>query len=258
MAKVHTELSRRSLLETAAGVLLISSLNVRSAWARGRPTVMDAWARDVVRLKEELRAGRVDVLAWQQGIEHANRSVPVNEISAYLDVDALTREFTYSSSLAEARDPVLPAEVIGEAGMHRWFVRVFGLRRGGAIIPHVHNNMVSAHLVISGVFHARTHNRVQDLPKSVVLRPTRDGRIRVGDVISMSDRRDNQHWLIAQEDRSMTFDVGIVGVPASWTYGHEANTYNMIYVDPTVPAELDGTIVAPTMTWEAASAKFAA
>ena len=55
----------------------------------------------------------------------------------------------------------------------------------------------------------------------------------------------------------MTFDVGVVALPASWPYGLQANKYNMIYVDPTVPPESDGTIVAPTLTWEQASAKFA-
>jgi hypothetical protein len=91
-----------------------------------------------------------------------------------------------------------------------------------------------------------------------VLRPTQDGEIGVGDIISMSDRRDNQHWLVAQRDRSMTFDVGIVGLPASWSYGHEANAFNMIFVDPTAPLERDGTILAPILNFDQAREKFAA
>ena len=51
------------------------------------------------------------------------------------------------------------------AGIERpWFIRFFGMRKGGAIIPHVHNNMVSSHLVIDGQFHARTFDRMVDLP----------------------------------------------------------------------------------------------
>jgi len=250
-------MDRRSLIETAAATLLLSAISPVAAWAGGRPAAMDRWARELVGAKDDLQAGRLDVLAWQDRIERLNRSVPVSEITAYLDVEALTHGFGYDSNLAEARDPILPPDIVGAAGMKRWFVRVFGLRRGGAIIPHVHNNMVSAHLVISGAFHARTHDRLQDLPDAVVLRPTRDARVETGGVISMSDRRDNQHWLLAEADRSMTFDVGIVGLPASWSYGQTANRTNMIYVDPTLPLQRDGTVVAPTMTWEAASAKFA-
>lgn len=250
-------LSRRGLIETVTGALLLNAIAHTAAWAGGRPAAMDAWARALVGLKEDLRSGKIDVLGWQAGVERLNRSVPVDDLARYLDVDVLTRAFTYESALAEARDPVLPPEIVGKAGMRRWFVRVFGLRRGGAVIPHVHNNMVSAHLVISGSFHARTHDRERDLADAVVLRPTHDGLITVGDVVSMSDRRNNQHWMIAQEDRSMTFDVGVVALPASWRYGLKANDYNMIYVDPTVRPQRDGTIVAPTLDWETASARFA-
>ncbi len=56
----------------------------------------------------------------------------------------------------------------------------------------------------------------------------------------------------------MTFDVGILNVPPSWRYGHEANAYHMIFVDPTVAAERDGTILAPILSFEQAGAKFAA
>jgi hypothetical protein len=249
---------RRGLLSTIAGSLAISALTAPSAWARGRPEALDAWARRLVGLKDDLRGGRIDVVAWQQAVEQLNASVPVRELVDYLDVDALVRRFTYASALAEAADPALPPEIVSKAGMHGWFVRVFGLRRGGAIVPHVHNEMVSAHLVIAGSFRARTHDRLRDLPDAILLRPTRDGVLETGEVISMSDRRDNGHWLVALEDRSMTFDVGVLGLPPSWAYGRQANKYNMIYVDPTVTPERDGTIAAPVLTFEAAAAKFAA
>ena len=45
------------------------------------------------------------------------------------------------------------------------------MKKGGAIIPHVHNNMVSSHLVVDGQFHARTFDRMVDLPTKRVGRP---------------------------------------------------------------------------------------
>ena len=117
--------------------------------------------------------------------------------------------------------------------------------------------MVSAHLVISGRFHVRTHDRLRDLDDAVVLRQTRDEALGVGGVLSMSDRRDNQHWMVALEDRAMTFDVGVLDLPASWDYGLPANRYSMIFVDPDRPPQRDGTIVAPVLSFEQAVAKFA-
>jgi hypothetical protein len=249
--------TRRDVLATSAAAVLIAALGGTRAWAGGRPAAMDAWARRVVSIKDDLQAGRIDVREWQSRIEAANRSVPVDDLVRTLDIDAITRRFAYPSLLADVADPVLPKDLLGPSGMNGWFVRVFGMRRGGAIIPHVHNNMVSAHLVISGSFHARTHDRIKDLDDAVVLHPTRDGALKRGEIISMSDQKDNQHWLVAREDRSLTFDVGVVDMKASWPYGLKANEYNMIFVDPTRAPERDGTIVAPILTFKEAVAKFA-
>jgi hypothetical protein len=257
-AQEPADQGRRDLLATAAATLLIGALARREAWAGGRPAAMETWARNVVALKDELRSGRIGVLDWQTRIEALNRSVPHSDLSAWLDIDALTRDFRYPSLLADVADPVLPADIVGEAGMCGWFVRVFGMRRNGAIIPHVHNHMVSAHLVVSGAFRARTHDRVRDFDDAVQLRQTSDAELRPGEILSMSDRRDNQHWLVALEDRSMTFDVGILGIPPSWNYGLTANRNNMIFVDPDRAPERDGTIVAPVLTFDQARAKFAA
>lgn len=252
----HTD--RRALLATLSATLLIAGCSRPVLWSGGAPADLDQWSRQLVALKDQLRHGSIDVLQWQREVEQLNGNVPVEELVRYLDADRLTAGFAYDSALAETADPVLSPEIVGAAGMRGWFIRIFGLRQGGAVIPHVHNGMVSSHLVINGSFHARTHDRVEDLPDTVRLRTTRDGLLRMGQVISMSDRRDNQHWLVAQQDRSMTFDVGIVNVAPSWRYGHEANEYHMIFVDPTVTPERDGTILAPIISFDQAAAKFAA
>ena len=124
-------------------------------------------------------------------------------------------------------------------------------------IPHVHNHMVSAHLVVSGSFHVRTHDRVRDLADAVVLRPSQDRITARGDVITMSDQKDNQHWMVAPPDRSMTFDVGVVDLPASYRYAMKAEAYNMIYVDADRRPEQGGLVIAPRLTFEQCAKKYA-
>src|SRR5262249_50277369 len=135
-------------------------------------------------------------------------AIAPQELIAALDIDQVSARFSYPTSLANYADPILPPEILGASSMDGWFFRVFGMRRGGGLLPHVHNNMVSAHLVLSGSFHVRTHERLRDLDDAVVLFPVRDSVLRPGDVLSMSDARENQHWLRALEDRSMTLDIG--------------------------------------------------
>ena len=251
--------TRRGLLESIAGVVALGALGGCTAYRAptARPMDLRGWTEEAVALKDALRNGTIDVLQWQDSIERLNRQVSASELVEWLDIDDLTRDFSYSGKLADVVDPVLPAEVIGAGGMKGWFVRVFGLAETGAIVPHVHNNMVSAHMVIEGTVRARTHDRIRDLEDAILLQPTFDGVLARGDVISMSDKRNNQHWMIAEGGRARTFDVGVVGVPASWDYGHEAGSYNMIYIDPSVAPERNGTIIAPIIDWDTAVARFA-
>ena len=153
-----------------------------------------------------------------------------------------------------------PQEILAAAGLPErpWFVRVFGIRKGGAIIPHVHNQMVSAHLVVDGSFHVRTHDRVHDLDDAIVLKPTRDAVYGVGEILSMSEVRNNQHWLVALEPRSLTFDVGVVDIARARTdLTIPANEYNMIFVDVDRPPETSGLVVAPVMTFKECAKKYA-
>jgi hypothetical protein len=248
---------RRFLQGAAAGAVLLAALAGSRAWARGRPEPRVRWTRELVDLNERLARGELAVTDWQARIERLNTSVAVDDLVAWLDIDRLVREFRYPTRLADVADPLLPADLVSPGAHRAWFVRVFGMRRDGAVIPHVHNHMVSAHLVVSGAFHARTHDRLRDLDDAVVLKPSIDRRLARGDIISMSDRRDNQHWLVALEDRSITFDVGVVDLAASWPYRLAANRYNMIFVDADAKPQADGLVVAPVMSFEACAAKYA-
>jgi hypothetical protein len=253
---VRDVLRRELLGGVCAATILLGCLRRSRAWRGGQPEELDRWARAVVAANDRVSRGELDVVGWQREIARLHATIELPALIRYLDLERLTREFRYRSNLAETADPALPAGIAGP-GPRRWFVRVFGLRRGGAIIPHVHNAMVSAHLVVAGSFHARTHDRVRDLEDAVVLRPSIDRALAIGDLLTMSDRRDNQHWLVAREERSLTFDVGVVDVAPSWRYGLPANRFNMIFVDADRRPEADGTIVAPTMTFERCAAKYA-
>ncbi len=250
-----TNPDRRELMATAAAALLIGAVSAPSAWAGARPRDLEQWARSLADLNREVHAGRISVTQWQAQVARLNTSVPLPELTRYLDVEQVTRDFHYPTRLADHADPVLPAAVAGDK--HGWFIRIFGMRKGGAVIPHVHNEMVSAHLVISGGFHARTFDRVQDLKDAVVLKPSINRALRPGEIITMSDVRDNAHWLDATSDRSMTFDVGVVNTPPARTYGLKANDYNMIFVDAGRRPERNGLVIAPVMSFDDCAKKYA-
>ncbi len=256
-------LHRRQFFAAFAAGAAAYTLCRSQAIAGGVPNALDQWAQGVADLNRDLAAGRIPLTAWQDQMAALDMGIDLASLRSYLDFERLTAAMTFPEKLAQTADPKFP-EQINVAGIERaWFIRFFGMRRGGAIIPHVHNNMVSAHLVLDGQFHARTFDREADMPDpsgdSVMLRPKLDDTLKPGQMITMSDDRDNCHWLVSEADRSFTFDVGVVDLSKSRLYTLPANKYSMIFVDP-IAEEQDGygLVRAPVISFEDCAAKFAA
>jgi hypothetical protein len=249
--------TRRTVLqELAVAVPLLAAWRTGALAAVAR-SALDPWARNVVALNRGLASGEVGLSYWQDHIAALNTSVPVGEVVRYLDIDRLTEHFAYPGRLAQTANLHFPAAIEVKGVARPWFLRVFAMREGGAVIPHAHNNMVSAHLVVHGNFHARTFDRVGDEKDALILRKSQDRLLSPGEIITMSDDRDNAHWLIAQRNKSMTFDIGMVNISDTRQYLVPANEYSMIYVDPTHKPQRDGTIRAPVISFEQAAKKFA-
>ncbi|HEY2071496.1 MAG TPA: hypothetical protein VGG48_18195 [Rhizomicrobium sp.] len=250
--------TRRSVLQDLAiAVPFLAAWRTDALAAPGR-SALDGWARKVVALNRGLAAGEIGLSYWQDQIAVLNAGVPVGEVVRYLDIDQLTAHFTYPDKLAQTANLHFPATVDVKGVARPWFLRTFAMREGGAIIPHAHNNMVSAHLVVHGNFHARTYDRVRDERDALMIRPSQNRLLSPGEIITMSDDRDNIHWLVSQRKGSMTFDIGMTNVSDTRQYVVPANEYSMIYIDPAHKPERDGLIRAPVITFEQSVKKFAA
>jgi len=257
-----TQITRRSAFATFAATATLYAV-ARSGALAATPRALDRWAQDVSDLNRDLAAGRIALVEWQDRIAAFHAGVDLNDLRAYLDFDRLTQAMTFPTNLAETVDPKFPDTINVDGIERRWFIRFFGMRRGGAIIPHIHNNMVSAHLVADGAFRARTYDRMVDLPDAkrgdaVLLRPARNETLNAGGIVTMSDDRENSHWLVAEADRSFTFDVGVLLLSKTRTYDLPANKYSMIFVDPSGEEDGYGLIRSPVISFEECVAKFAA
>jgi len=255
-------LNRRQFFGAFAASAALYTVARADAIVGGTPSSLDAWAQGLADLNRDLAAGRIPLMEWQDRMAMLDSGIDVASLRGYLDFERLTAAMTFPEKLAQTADPKLPATINVEGIDRHWFIRFFGMRRGGAIIPHVHNNMVSAHLVLDGQFHARTFDREADMQDPagdfVLLRPKLDDALKPGQMITMSDDRDNCHWLVSEADRSFTFDVGVLELSKTRLYTLPANEYSMIFVDPTAE-EQDGygLIRAPVISFKDSVAKFA-
>jgi hypothetical protein len=255
------QITRRATFAALAAAAALHAVS-RSGALAAAPRTLGQWAQDVADLNRDLAAGKIALTDWQDRIAALHAGVELKDLRRYLDFDRLTKAMAFPSQLAETADPKFPETIVVDGIERPWFIRFFGMKKGGAIVPHVHNNMVSAHLVIDGRFHARTYDRMVDLPDAkgdaVLLRPFRDEVLGAGGIVTMSDDRENAHWLVAEADRSFTFDVGVLELSKTRGYSIPANKYSMIFVDPTGDEDGYGLIRAPVIDFEESVAKFAA
>ena len=224
------------------------------AWASSAPPVLGSWARELVKLASEVRAGGVSPQEWQHAIEHLHGTMPVSELCKTLDVDQLLRTIKQpKENVAAIQDIRLPG--VDQTALQGFGSKIFVYRKGSCTPPHAHNHMVSAHLILRGQIRTRKFDRLEDEQHAIVIKPTVDDVFGPGHTDSMSDDENNVHWFVGVSDLAVTFDVPVWDVSPEKEYSYRGN--GQIFIDPTAPWRGDGRIAAPIMSFAAALRKFA-
>jgi hypothetical protein len=209
--------TRREILTWALGsYALARTLLAQEALAGPVRKEVQAWISRTHQLCADVQGRKIAPREWQQQVEELYARVPLPELLQAIDVDRLKLGLTLPENRADAINATFP-EV---EGMPRVFgTKLFGMAQGRAIVPHGHRNMVSMHLVLAGEIHLRHFERVEDQPEHLVLRPSIDRMSKPGDLSSISDQRDNVHWLVATKGPAYTFDLIVVGIEPERGFG---------------------------------------
>jgi hypothetical protein len=203
--------------------------------------ILETWLRRLHEHSADLRGGAIPRLAWQREVQVLLEQVPVDDLVAHIQLDEMIRTAVLPDDRATTRDPVFPP-LAGLAPIESYIRRVFLMQKGRAIVPHGHRNMVSGHLVIHGGVHVRHYERLGDEPGYMIVKPTIDRASRPGMATTVSDEKDNVHWLTATTDVACTFDVIVVDLDPS------RPTQFMDFVDPRAAEPHEGgTLRAPRL-----------
>jgi hypothetical protein len=202
------------------------------------------WTEELGALTRALAAARIEPLAWQEGVNALYARVDIPTLLAQIDFEALRDRLRFEDGTGERFGRVsLP----GKRGV---VTKVAAVRRGAAIPPHGHRNMVSAFLVLSGEFHLRLYERLGSAGDACLLRPTADRTLAPGAWTSSSDQRNNVHWLSATAEDTYLFSAKRVRIrPAAFYRGRQ-------YLDPCADAKAATPIRAPWISREEAYARF--
>lgn len=195
---------------------LARSLHERR-WANDRGMEeLDTWFDRYLELNRDLGAGAIEPAAWQDGLDRLFAELRLTDLLQRIDFDTVSRHMRLMGRVGrgELFHPVLldgkVAERYKPEPARVAISKVVYVRKGCSIPPHGHSNMVSAFLHLSGEFMVRQYDRLNDDGASLVIRPSTESLRGPGKWTSVSDDRNNVHWLTAKSEDCFIFATKVV------------------------------------------------
>ena len=223
------DLSRRQFGQQTLGALLTYSLleTLFRGDAFGEEVKLAAarWLKDLNELSHDVKGQKLKQTDWQAKVDSLLGKVDLAEALRFIDFDKLTANL----KLRDQGELSLRAKLPQVEGLPTNLVfghQVFALAKDRSVVPHGHNNMATAFLILDGTFRGRHYDRLEDEQDHFIIRPTIDRAFGVGEHSTVSDHKDNIHWFTATSERAFIFNIHVMNVdPANKQNGR-------VYLDP--------------------------
>ena len=223
------KISRRIFTQSMFGSLLtlslVKNLDGFNALAHSVRPVVRKWLIEMEAVTQALKQGKAQPLEWQNQIESLLARVEMTDLLSAIDYDRLAKHAVFPEDHESAenvdfsRNPGLPEEL----SFAPFF---YAMKKGTAIVPHGHRNMVSMHMMLNGEAHGWQFQRVSDEPEYLTIKPSVDKALSVGAVSTISDQHNNIHWFKALSGPVFMFNIGVFGIKPSESFtGRD-------YIDP--------------------------
>jgi hypothetical protein len=200
-----------------------------------RPNAM-RWLADVNQLGMDLKDRKLEQLAWQGKIEELLPKVDLKSLLELIDFEQLTAKVQFAERGERSLRFTFP-KVEGVPSELSFGKQIFALNKDRSVIPHGHNNMATAFLILKGDLRGRHWDRVADEPGHMLIKPTLDRKFTAGECSTVSDYKDNVHWFQALTDGAFIFNLHVMDVQP----GTKLPT-GRVYIDPAGEA-VDGGLI---------------
>ncbi len=235
-------LSRREFTQQALGsVLTLSLLETLfqcDAFADEFKPESIKWLTDVNQLGWDLKGKKLKPVEWQKKIGELYARADVADFLRLIDFDKLTKNLEMVDKGARSL-PVKFPQIEGVPEKLAWGKQIFALKKGCSVVPHGHNNMATAFLILKGEFRGRHYDRIQDEDDHIIIKPTIDRKFNVGECSTVSDYKDNVHWFQSLEGPAFIFNIHVMGINSD-----TEEPTGRIYLDPNGEKLKDGLIRA--------------
>ena len=206
------KLSRRTFSLNMLGSLmtftLVKSLADFNVLASPVTPIVRNWIIEMEEVTQLLRQGKVQKTEWQSHIESLLSRVELKDLLNAIDFEKLAKTAIFPKDHESAADVEfsnsegLPAEL----SFNPYF---YAMKKGTAIVPHGHSNMTSMHMMIKGQAHCWQFERMSDEAHYLIIKPSSDKVLEVGDVSTMSEQKNNVHWFKALTGPVFMFNIGV-------------------------------------------------
>jgi hypothetical protein len=209
------KVSRREFSQQAIGSLLTYSL-LETLFAHDafgsdvRPQTVE-WLAGVNALGQEVQGQKLPQVEWQKQIEKLFSQVNLPDLLQLIDFDRLTKNIKLVDRGALSLSFKFP-KVEGLPTQYVFGKQIFGLKQGRSVVPHWHNNMATAFLILKGDLRGRHYDRLEDLPDAYIIKPTIDRKFSPGECSSISDKKNNVHWFEALTEPAFIFNIHVLNV----------------------------------------------
>jgi hypothetical protein len=200
------------------------------------------WLRQINEIGLDLKDQKLRQLAWQEKVHTLLEDIELTELLKFIDFAKLESGVKWTDNGARSLRFKYP-ELRGVPGKLVFGQQIFALKKDRSVVPHGHNNMATAFLILKGKFHGQHWDRVEDQKDHLIIKPTIDRTFGPGGVSTVTDQKDNVHWFKALEDKAFIFNIHILGFDPN----SEKRT-GRVYVDPQGKRIAGGLIRAPRIS----------
>ncbi|MBI3468332.1 MAG: hypothetical protein HY000_35465 [Planctomycetes bacterium] len=241
-------LSRRAFTQETLGSLLtfslLETLFERDLFADEIKPITIKWLDSVNQLGMDVKDQKIKQVEWQKKIEELFAKVDLPDLLELIDFDRLTKDLQFVDNGARSLSFKF-REIEGVPTKLAFGKQIFALKSGRSVVPHGHNNMTTAFLVLRGDFHGRHYDRLQDEKEHFIIKPTIDRKFVAGECSTISDYKDNVHWFQATSDTGFIFNIHVLDVRPG---GSEPT--GRVYLDPNGEKLKDGLIRAKRLSYK--------
>jgi len=238
-------LTRRQFGQQTLGSLLtyslLQTLYGRDAFGNEMKVLAAKWLKDLNELSQDVKGKKLPQVEWQHKVDALFGQVNLTDTLKFIDFEKLTANLKYKDQGELSLKAKLPA-VEGLPTDLVFGHQVFALAKDRSVVPHGHNNMATAFLILKGDFRGRHYDRLEDDGQHIIIRPTIDRAFTTGEHSTVSDYKDNVHWFTATSEQAFIFNIHINNVDP------DKKNSGRVYLDPNGEKLSDNRIRARRVT----------